>query len=120
MIDQYNFPIMLPKNARLNLTKDFRRVASGKRTETRHLVIFYKLEEHSHPLVGIALSKKVSSLSTKRNQIKRKISLSVQSLYPLLMSKLSLIIMPKPGSSEARVEILKQELQTVKGIWGGH
>lgn len=101
---------MLPKASRLNLSKEFKQVASGIRRETPNLVIFIKKDINEKPLVGIAVSKKNFNSAVARNKAKRLVATALKALYPDLPNNLKLVIMPKAHTLEASVAQLQQEL----------
>lgn len=105
---------MLPKQKRLNLTQDYKWVASGKRIETSSFKLFLKFGENTTPKIGVALSKQSFNKANLRNQAKRISLLAVESLYEMLPNNLNLVIMPKSVCLEKSVENLKEELLNVK------
>ncbi len=107
---------MLPKSARLNLSREFKHVASGSRRETPNLVVFIKEGSGEHPLVGIAVSKKSFALAVARNRAKRLVATAIQVLYPNLPNNLKLVIMPKAGINKTTVSKLQQELRQVLNV----
>ncbi len=108
---------MLPKTKRLNLKTDFKWVASGKKIDTKFVRLFVKMGDpsthsintqgrtewnrsttrsaRSGPLVGIAVSSKSFKKATQRNRAKRLTSVALESLYPLLPSRLNIVALPK-------------------------
>ena len=91
---------MLPKPARLNLKKDFKWVASGKKLETKYLRLFLRVGDpstNSWPRIGIAVSSKSFKKATDRNRAKRIVSSAFQSLYSLLPLHLNIVALPKTG-----------------------
>jgi ribonuclease P protein component len=101
---------MLPKTSRLNLSKSFKSVASGKRFEKPLFKGFYKYSESPLPLVGIALSKGNFKKAHDRNRAKRLTSQALQELYSSLPKGINLVIMPKQVILESSAEEIKQEL----------
>lgn len=89
--------MMLSKNKRINLAKDFKWVASGKKTETRYLKVFIKMGENEFPKVGIAVSSKVFKKATERNRAKRLISAVFEALCPSLPPAINIVALPKAG-----------------------
>lgn len=88
---------MLAKSQRLNLKKDFRWVASGKKLESKFLKLFLKVGENKTPKVGIALSSAVFKKATDRNRAKRLVSRAFQSTIHLLPSTINIVALPKAG-----------------------
>lgn len=107
---------MLPKTARLNLSKEFKQVASGKRLATANLVIFRKEDLNERPLVGIAVSKKTLRLSVSRNRAKRLVATAVYSIYHSLPKNLKLVIMPKIGVLKCSPKELEEELRQALNV----
>lgn len=107
---------MLLKSQRLNLKKNFKRMATGKRLETTSFKIFSKTGENSQALIGIGLSSKNFRKANKRNRAKRLTSTAIQLLYPTLPTSLNLVIMPKSLVLDKSPESLVKELKDVLGI----
>lgn len=107
---------MLPKSKRLNLTQDFREVAKGVKKETANFRLMFKFSTKHLPKIGIALTKSVFKKAHQRNEVKRRASLAVESVYPLLKSGLNLVIMPKVQILQSNKERLVEELKNVKDI----
>ena len=88
---------MLPKSQRLNLKKDFKWVASGRKLETKYLKLFIKLGENEKPRIGIALSSKNFKKATDRNRAKRVTAQAFQSIYSTLPNNINIVALPKIG-----------------------
>lgn len=88
---------MLPKSQRLNLKKDFKRVAAGKKIESKLLKIFIRLGDNKHPLVGIATSSKTFKKAHFRNRARRVISTAFEVLYQRLPQNINIVALPKQG-----------------------
>ncbi len=88
---------MLSKNKRLNLKTDFKRVAAGKKLETKYLKLFIQLGDNQIPKVGIAVSSKIFAKATERNRAKRIVAAAVESLYANLPNNINIIALPKRG-----------------------
>ena len=88
---------MLPKPQRLNLKKDFKFVASGKRLDTKLLKLFVRTGDNKWPRVGIALSSKHFKNATDRNRAKRLVSFAFESIYVELPANINIVALPKPG-----------------------
>lgn len=108
---------MLPKNQRLNLSLEFKEVASGQRVETDNLVIFFKSAAISSPKIGIALTKKNFPSATERNRAKRLTSSAIQALYLKLRSNLKIVIMPKGKILQSDSASLVGEIEGKKGLF---
>ncbi len=88
---------MLPKSQRLNLKKDFKWVAAGKKLETKYLKLFIKTGENEKPRVGIALSGKNFKKAVERNRARRLIATAFQNIYSILPGNINIVALPKPG-----------------------
>lgn len=88
---------MLPKSQRLNLKKDFKWVASGKRLETKYLKLLVRVGEKQTPRIGIATSSKIFNKATDRNRAKRLTSAAFEPLYGKLPSTINIVALPKAG-----------------------
>lgn len=108
---------MLQKNQRLNLKKDFKKVASGQKKETHSLKFFYLFLDNPQPLVGIANSKNYFKKAHDRNRARRLTSKAVETLYPSLNKNLNLVIMPKSQVLEKNLEQLIKEVESVKDLF---
>ena len=109
---------MLPKTQRLNLKKDFKWVASGKKLETKYLKIFVKYGDpsaSSGPRVGIATSAKNFKKAIDRNRARRLVSQAFQSTIQLLPSNINIVALPKPGVLSVKsVDILSDLEELLK------
>lgn len=86
---------MLPKQKRLNLKKDFKWVASGKKLETKYLKLFVKVGDNQMPRIGIAVSGKSFKKATQRNRARRLVSAAFESIYSKLPSAINIVALPK-------------------------
>lgn len=86
---------MLPKLKRLNLKKDFKWVASGKKLETKYLKLFVKIGDKQMPRIGIAVSGKSFKKATQRNRARRLVSAAFESIYSKLPSEVNIVALPK-------------------------
>src|SRR3989344_3135172 len=88
---------MLPKSVRLNLKKDFKRVASGKKIETKFLKLFINSSDPVVPVckIGIALSSNYFKKATERNRARRLVSAAFEVLYPKLPTSINVVVLPK-------------------------
>lgn len=106
---------MLPKSQRLNLTHSFRKVASGKRLETAHLVIFFIRSPDPSPKIGIATSKKLGS-SPERHRAKRLVATAFQRIYDQIQPGLMIVAMPKPTIRDASPIEVEAELSSIRDL----
>ncbi len=104
---------MLPKPNRLNLKKDFKWVASGKRVETQFLKLFIKHGDNSFPKIGITASSKTFKNSTDRNRARRLTSQAFQSIYPKLPSSINIVALPKQALLEVKSEDIFKDLEII-------
>ncbi|MDO8576966.1 MAG: ribonuclease P protein component [Candidatus Daviesbacteria bacterium] len=88
---------MLPKSQRLNLKKDFKWVAAGKKLETKYLKLFVKVGDNKLPRVGIAVSSKSFKKAVERNRARRLTSAAFEALYSSLSERLNILALPKVG-----------------------
>lgn len=88
---------MLPKSKRLNLKKDFKWVASGKKIETKYLKLFQKAGDNQNPRVGVAVSSHIFKKSNQRNRARRLTSAAFEALYLKLPQSANIVALPKTG-----------------------
>lgn len=103
---------MLRKNIRLNLKKDFRWVASGKKIETKLVKLFIKNGDNSTARIGIAVSTSLFKKATDRNRAKRILSAAFEKLYQRLPENINIIALPKRGYLDVKSDDLTLELET--------
>ncbi len=104
---------MLPRSQRLNLKKDFKWVASGKKLETKYLKLFIRIGENENPRVGIALSSKNFKKAVERNRARRLTSQAFQSIYSSLPKTINIVALPKMGILEVKSGDLLLELEAI-------
>lgn len=104
---------MLPKSQRLNLKKDFKWVASGKKLETKYLKLFIKLGDNHIPKAAVAVSSKVFTKATERNRAKRIVAAAVESLYLNLPNNVNIIALPKRGVIEVKSGLVLLDLEAI-------
>ena len=111
---------MLPKSKRLNLKKDFKWVASGKKINSKFTTIFVKYGENTFPKIGIAVSSKVFKKPTQRNRARRLISALFEGLYGKLPTDINIVALPKAGVLDVKsgdiILDLKQRLENERII----
>lgn len=104
---------MLAKPKRLNLKKEFKWVASGKRVDLKHTTFFIKKGENSFPRVGIALSGKHFKKATERNRARRLTSVALEHLYEKLPNNINIVALPKLGVLAVESKDLIQEYEEI-------
>lgn len=93
---------MLSKDRRLNLKKDFKWVAAGKKLETKYLKLFVRLGDNEASKVGIAVSSKFFSKASQRNRARRLVSAAFEVLLPKLPKTINIVALPKTPVIEVK------------------
>lgn len=88
---------MLPKSQRLNLKKDFKWVAVGKKIESKFLTLFIKTGDNVTPRIGIAVSGRSFKKAHERNRARRLVAQAFQSTVYRLPSTANIVALPKEG-----------------------
>lgn len=110
-----SYSLMLPKLKRLNLKKDFKKVASGKKIESGLLTLFVRNGDDQNPRVGIALSGKTFKKAHERNRARRLVSAAFETLYSRLPPTINIVALPKAGVLDVKSqEVLVQLEQVLK------
>lgn len=104
---------MLAKSKRLNLKKDFKWVASGKKIDTKYAKLFIKIGDNTNPRVGIAISAQSFKKATERNRAKRLILAGFESLYSSLPSAINIMVLPKHNIVKVKSADVFLDLETV-------
>ncbi|MDO8573592.1 MAG: ribonuclease P protein component [Candidatus Daviesbacteria bacterium] len=104
---------MLPKHQRLNLKKDFKWVAAGKKLESRYLKLFVKPGDNEMPRVGIAVSSQTFKKATERNRARRLTSSAFETLYAKLPNNINIVALPKAGVTGVKSGLVLLDLETV-------
>ncbi len=108
---------MLPKSQRLNLKTDFKRVAQGKRIETKFATLFFKTGDNNTARIGIAVSAARFKKATQRNRAKRLLSQALQSTYYSLPPTINIVALPKAGILKVKsAEVLESLEKVLKKI----
>ena len=102
---------MLSKDKRLNLKKDFKWAASGKKLETKHLKLFVKPGDNELPRVGIAVSGKSFKKAVERNRARRLTSTAFEALYSSLPERVNILVLPKAGVTSVKSSDLLLDLE---------
>lgn len=104
---------MLAKSKRLNLKRDFKWVASGKKIETKFAKLFIRIGDNEFPKVGIALSSSLFKRATERNKARRVLSAALEPLYSKLPQSINIVALPKPGILKVKSADVFLDLETV-------
>ena len=108
---------MLSKDKRLNLKKDFKWVAAGRKLESQYLTLFLRYGENTKARVGIAVSSKVFKKATERNRARRLVSQAFQSTISQLPSTVNMVALPKQGVLDVKsTDVLLDLEQALKKI----
>lgn len=108
---------MLPKRLRLNLTKDFQRIASGKRTDTADFTFLVKQSIDGQTRIGVAISKKRGfTKAVSRNTAKRRTMQAIEKFLAVLPKGLEIVIMPKQTMLDRSMEELEKEVKSVQAF----
>jgi len=111
---------MLPKSNRLNLKKDFKRVASGRKLESKYLKLFIKEGENQGARIGVAISSKTFKNATDRNRAKRLVFQAFQIIISGLSPTINIVALPKIGVLKVKsadvLSDLKNALKHEKNI----
>ena len=86
---------MLPRSQRLNLKKDFKWVAAGKKIDSQYAKLFIRKGDNSSPRIGIATSSSQFKKATERNRARRLMSAALEPLYAKLPKSINIIALPK-------------------------
>ena len=104
---------MLPKYQRLNLKKDFKWAASGKKLETKYLKIFVSFGDNQIPKIGIAVSGKAFKKAAERNRARRLTSAVFEALYLSLPPRINILVLPKASVAGVKSGNLTLDLEAV-------
>lgn len=86
---------MLPKSQRLNLKKDFKWVAEGKKVDTKYLKLFLRVGDNQSPRLGLATSSSIFKKASQRNRARRVTSAAFEILYSRLPQTINMVALPK-------------------------
>lgn len=104
---------MLSKSKRLNLKKDFKWVASGKRVDGIYASVFIRMGQNNSPLLGIAISSKHFKKAHERNRVRRIISSALEVLYSRLPANINIVVLPKSSIAHVKSEDVLLDLEEV-------
>ncbi|MBI2018241.1 ribonuclease P protein component [Candidatus Daviesbacteria bacterium] len=102
---------MLPKSKRLNLKKDFKWVASGKKIESKYAKLFIKIGDNTNPRVSIAVSSSLFKKATERNRARRLVAEAFHNTYYLLPNTINIVALPKHKVLEVKSSDVFLDLQ---------
>ena len=102
---------MLPKPKRLNLKKDFKWVAAGKKLETKYLRLFFREGINPFPRIGIAASSKFFKKAHERNRARKLTSAAFEAHYSLLPLHLNIVALPKQGILDVKSGTVFSDLE---------
>ena len=86
---------MLPKPKRLNLKKDFKWVAAGKKIDSKYAKLFIRIGDNINPRIGIAVPSSQFKKATQRNRARRIVSVALEPLYAKLPKSINIVALPK-------------------------
>ena len=93
---------MLPKAARIRLTRDFERVFSARRSLSGRFVrMAFVPAIGSQSRLGIITSTKVSKKATVRNRLRRRVRSIMGPTLPLLRPPIDMVVMCQPAAATA-------------------
>ncbi len=101
---------MLPKEKRLNLKTDFKRVASGKKLNSQYLTLFLKPAEILK--IGIATSSKNFKKAHERNRARRITSAAFEKIYQDLLD-IEIIALPKSPILDVKSNTVTDDLKSL-------
>ncbi len=104
---------MLPKNNRLNLSKDFKWVASGRALNTKYAKLFIKSGENQEPKIGVAVATKMFKKAVDRNRAKRSMFAAFQSILSQLPKDLNIVALPNVSILEVKSEVIASTLAII-------
>lgn len=104
--------IMLSKDKRLNLKKDFKWVASGKKIDTKFLKLFVRVGENKVARLGITSPSSVFKKAVDRNRARRLTAQAFQEIYSKLLGTINIIALPKQGILDVKSSDVLLDLET--------
>ena len=108
-------PLMLSREKRLNLKKDFKWAVAGSKVGNDLIQLYFRQGENLQPRVGIALSKSNFKKATQRNRARRLVSTGFEALYELLPGNTNIVAMPRSGVLELTSVEVAQALKELLG-----
>lgn len=104
---------MLPTNQRLNLKKDFKWVAAGKKIDSKFAKLFIRVGDNQFPRIGIAVSSSIFKKATERNRARRVTSSAFEVLYQRLPNNINIVALPKRRVLEVKSAMVLLDLEDV-------
>lgn len=102
---------MLSKSKRINLKKEFKWVALGKKLDAKYLKLFLREGDNKTSRVGIAVSSHIFKKAVQRNRARRLISYAFQSTTYHLPPAINIVALPKKGIIEVKSEDVLLDLE---------
>lgn len=100
----------LPKNARLRVSSDFRRVQGrGRKVRTRNLLVLYSRGRESQSRFGLVVSKKVGN-AVARNRVKRWLREAIRHNRHHVKGRWDVAVIASPRAVDAGLDVLTQDL----------
>ena len=100
----------LPKNARLRVSSEFRRVQSrGRKVRTRHLLVLYSRGRESQSRFGLVVSKKVGN-AVARNRVKRWLREAIRHNRHSVQGRWDVAVIASPCAADAGLDLLSEDL----------
>ena len=104
---------MLPKAARIRLTRDFERVFSARRSLSGRFVrMAFVSEIGSQSRLGIITSTKVSKKATIRNKLRRRVRSIIAPALPLLKPYVDIVVMCQPAAATASFKDFENDVRS--------
>lgn len=101
---------MFPKDRRVNLSKDFKWVASGSMFRGTYFKLFVKMGENKEARVGVAVSGRVFKKAVDRSRAKRIVYQSFGKLYQALPPGINIVALPNARVLDVKSEELDREV----------
>ena len=106
---------MLPRELRLTLARDFRRVYGRRRRRVGRLVdVLADANALGHPRAGFAVSARVGG-AVRRNLVKRRLRAIAAGRLVGSSVGVDLVVVARPGAAEATFAELREELERLLG-----
>ena len=107
-----------PKNSRLRMATDFRRVYDeGSKRVSRSFVLFALQNGLDHCRVGVTTPRKLGK-AHDRNRIKRRVREILRTSLSEIPKGFDFVVNPKRSANERDFEELRKELKALLGVTG--